>query len=64
MDNTWNANPIVYDLSSKKNANSSAGEKDREAGWLLADASVDEDVDDVEPFTEEEVFGMLLEEEP
>jgi len=56
MNNTWNANPIVYDLSSKKNA---TGEKDQEAGWLLADATVDEDVDGVEPITEEEVFGML-----
>lgn len=58
MNDTWNANPIVYDLSSKKNANSSAGEKGTEAGWLLADATVDEDVDSVEPITEEEVFGM------
>jgi hypothetical protein len=61
MNNTWNANPIVYDLSSKKNATSSASEKDKEAGWLLADVAVDEDVDDVEPITEEEVFGMLQE---
>jgi len=59
MNNTWNANPIVYDLSSKKNADSSAGEKDKEAGWLLADTTVDEDVDGVEPITEDEVFGML-----
>jgi len=59
MNNTWNANPIVYDLSSKKSATSSAGEKDVEAGWLLADATVDEDVNGVEPITEEEVFGMF-----
>lgn len=58
MNNTWNANPIVYDLSSKKNTNSSAGEKDKEAGWLLADAAVDEETDGVEPITEDEVFGV------
>jgi hypothetical protein len=40
----------------QKNATSSAGEKDQEAGWLLADAIVDEDADGVEPITEEEVL--------
>lgn len=59
MNNTWNANPIVYDLSSKKIATSSAGEKDQEAGWFLEDATADKDADDVEPITDDEVFGML-----
>lgn len=62
MNDTWNANPIVYDLSSKKFATSPAREKGKEAGWfhhLADDATVDEGVDGVEPITEEEVFGML-----
>lgn len=60
MNNTWNANPIVYDLSSKRIATSAAGEKDQEAGWALGDdAIVDEDANGVEPITEEEIFGML-----
>jgi hypothetical protein len=63
MNNTWNANPTVYDLSSKKNAIIAAGDKSQEAGWLLTDAIVDEGVDDLEPITEEEVYGMLHGEE-
>ena len=59
MNDTWNANPIVYDLSSKKFATNSAGEKDQEAGWFLTGSTVDKDADGVEPITEEEVFGML-----
>jgi hypothetical protein len=59
MNNTWNANPIVYDLSPKKSSTSPPGGGEQEAGWLLTDATMDEDVGGVEPITEEEVFGML-----
>lgn len=60
---TWNANPIVQEISFKKSSRKIQTEKRKAAiaAWFATDTDEENDSDEIEePIDEEEIFGTLI----
>jgi hypothetical protein len=59
---TWNANPIVREISVNKKSRQLQAEKRKAAiaAWFSTDTDSEDDVEELnEPIDEEEIFGTL-----
>jgi hypothetical protein len=58
---TWNANPIVQEISVNKKSRQLQAEKRKAAiaAWFSADTDSDDDAELNEPIDEEEIFGTF-----